>query len=103
MLTGKGVDPCAAGEVWYLFDQQLNYPVSLINAEDIGNISWKNIDVIILPNGKYKFLGEKDGDKELKNWIRQGGKLVAMENAVAQMAAADWARGVHFPADAAFR
>ncbi|MEP7106822.1 MAG: M14 metallopeptidase family protein [Ferruginibacter sp.] len=90
MLTGKSVDASAAGEVWYLFEQQLNYPITLINAEDIGNTNWKYIDVLILPNGKYKFLGDKDGDKELKTWIRQGGKLIAMENAVAQMAAGDW-------------
>ncbi|MBC7890023.1 MAG: zinc carboxypeptidase [Ferruginibacter sp.] len=90
MLTGKGVDPSAAGEVWYLFDQQLNYPLTLINAEDLGNINWKRIDVLILPNGRYQFLSDKDGDKELKTWIRQGGKLIAMENAVAQMAAGDW-------------
>ncbi len=90
MLTGKSVDPIAAGEVWYLFDQQLNYPITLINAEDIGSVNWKNIDVLILPNGKYKFLTDKDGDKELKTWIRQGGKLIAMETAVADMAADDW-------------
>ncbi len=90
MLTGKGVDASAAGEVWHLFDQELNYPLTLINAEDIANVNWKNIDVLILPNGKYKFLSEKDGANDLKTWVRQGGKLIAIENAVAQMAAGDW-------------
>lgn len=90
MLTGKGVDAGAAGEVWYLFDQQLNYPITLINAEELGNANLKDIDVLILPNGRYKFLTDKDGDKDIKNWLRQGGKLIAMENAVAQMAGGDW-------------
>ncbi len=90
MLTGKGVDAGAAGEVWYLFDQQLNYPVTLINAEDIGKVNWKNIDVLILPNGKYKFLSDKDSTIDLKNWVRQGGKIIALENAVAQMAGGNW-------------
>lgn len=90
VLTGKGVDAGAAGEVWYLFDQQLNYPVTLINAEDIGNVNWKNIDVLILPNGKYKFLSDKDSTIDLKNWVRQGGKIIALENAVAQMAGGNW-------------
>jgi hypothetical protein len=74
LLTGKGVDASAAGEVWFLFDHQLNYPLSVINAEDIGSLNWKNLDVLILPNGQYKFLAEKDGDKDLKTWIRQGRK-----------------------------
>ncbi|MEJ7588053.1 MAG: M14 family metallopeptidase [Ferruginibacter sp.] len=90
LLTGKGVDPSAAGEVWHLFEQQLNYPLTLINAEDMDNVNWKKIDVLILPNGRYQFLSDKDADKELKSWLRQGGKLIAMENAVAQMAKGDW-------------
>ncbi len=90
MLTGRTVDATAAGEVWHLFDQQLNYPITLINAEDIANVNWKNIDVLILPNGRYKFLAEKDGAADLKGWIRQGGKLIALENAVAQMANGDF-------------
>jgi len=90
MLTGKGVDPTAAGEVWYLFDQQLNYPVTLINADDIANANLKNIDVLILPGGQYKFLTEKDGPFDLKAWVRQGGKIIVMESAEAQMAAGGW-------------
>ncbi|MEO6730464.1 MAG: M14 metallopeptidase family protein [Ferruginibacter sp.] len=90
MLTGKSVDPTAAGEVWHLFDQQLNYPITVINAEDIGNVNWRDIDVLILPNGKYKFLIDKDGANELKGWVRQGGKIIALENTVLQMAESDW-------------
>ena len=90
MLTGKTVTAEAAGAVWNLFDQQMNYPITLINAEEISAINWKNIDVLILPNGRYKFLSDKEGATDLKSWLRQGGKLIAMENAVAQMAAGDW-------------
>ena len=90
MLTGKTVDASAAGEVWYLFDQQLDYPITLINAEDIANTNLKDIDVLIVPNGRYKFLADKDGANEVKAWVRQGGKIIALENAVSQMAAGDW-------------
>ena len=97
VLTGKGVDASAAGEVWSLFEQQLHYPITLINAEEIGSTNWKNIDVLILPNGRYKFLTEKDGADDLKTWVKQGGKIIAMENAVAQMAGGDW--GIKFKKD----
>ena len=90
MLTGKGVQAEAAGEVWHLFDQQLNYPITLINAEDLGNTNLKNIDVLILPNGRYKFFDDKDGSSDLKNWVRQGGKIIAIEYAMLQMAGNDW-------------
>ncbi len=90
VLTGKGVNPNAAGEVWHLFEQQLNYPVSMINAEEIDGSTLKNTDVLILPDGNYKFLKDKDAASEIKMWVQQGGKLIAFENAAAQVAKADW-------------
>ncbi len=90
MLTGSDVVPEAAGEIWHLFDQQLSYPITLINVDDVSNINWKNIDVLILPNGKYKLLDDKDASNDLKTWVKQGGKIIALEGAVAQMASGDW-------------
>ena len=90
LLTGKGVSSSAAGEVWHLFDQQLNYPVSLINADEIDGSALKNVDVLILPDGNYKFLKDKDAAAEIKMWVQQGGKIIALDNAVAQIAKADW-------------
>ena len=90
MFTGSDVNPNAAGEVWHLFEQQLDYPITLINAGEIGRVNWKDIDVLILPDGYYKFFSDKDGSAELKSWVRQGGKIIAMEGAVAQMAGNDW-------------
>jgi hypothetical protein len=90
MLTGNMVSAGAAGEVWHLFDQQLKYPLSLINLDDVGGINWKSIDVLILPDGNYKFLNDKEASADLKTWVRQGGKIIVLENAASQMAAGDW-------------
>ncbi|HMI77223.1 MAG TPA: M14 family metallopeptidase [Ferruginibacter sp.] len=90
MLTGTNVSFAGAGVVWHLFDQQLNYPITLINADDIAGVNWKNIDVLIMPGGFYKFLADKDGVNDLKTWVKQGGKVIAIENAAAQMAGGDW-------------
>jgi hypothetical protein len=88
MLTGEEVSETAAGEVWHLFDEQLNYPIVLLNAAGLANTELKSIDVLIVPNGSYKILLDKESN--LKAWVKQGGRLIAMENAVAQMAAGDW-------------
>lgn len=90
MITGKGSYSESAGEVWHLFDQQLNYPITLINADDVNNVNWKNIDVLIVTAGRYKFLSDKDASADLKNWVKQGGKIIAIDNAVSQMANGDW-------------
>jgi len=90
LVTGSGTAENAAGEVWHLFDEQLNFPVTLINSEDFRYADLKNFDVIILPDGNYSFLTDKSASADLKSWVRQGGKIIALENAVENMAAGDW-------------
>jgi hypothetical protein len=91
MFTGEGVGSLAAGEVWYYFEQVLNYPVTLINAADAGRMNWSNYDVVILPDGGYRFLSEKASADALKAWVTAGGKLIAMEGAVNGLSKLDWA------------
>ncbi len=86
LVTGNGVTPEAAGEIWYLFDHDLEYPVTLVNAENVKSIIWKNMDVLILPDGNYNFLN----DTGLKEWVQQGGKIIALEKATLQMAKTNW-------------
>lgn len=91
VFTGEGVGSNAAGEVWFFLEKQLGYPVTLINANDFGRADWGKLDVLILPDGNYRFLNEKSSAEQLAQWIRGGGRLVAMENAVSQLAKQDWA------------
>lgn len=90
MLTGEEVNSLDAGEVWHLFEQEIGYPVTLINADEVNRIQWKNFDVVILPNGNYRTLEEKNNADLLRNWVREGGRLIAMENAVAQLSKMEW-------------
>ena len=59
LVTGAGVGSNAAGEIWHFFEQQLDYPLSLITLEDLPRTDWRKIDVLILPDGNYRFLNEK--------------------------------------------
>jgi glycine cleavage system regulatory protein len=98
MLSGEQVSSLAAGEIWHLFDQTIDYPVSLINVADFGRANLKNYQVLIVPDGYYRNLSDKAISDKLKEFVRSGGKLIAMENAVAQMAGGDW--GIKAKADA---
>lgn len=90
LVTGEGTSSGSAGEIWHLFDQELQFPVTLINNDALGYTDLRQFDVLIVPDGRYKFLSDKEGSAELKSWVRQGGKIIAMEYAVSQMANADW-------------
>jgi hypothetical protein len=89
LLTGEGVGSTAAGEIWHFFEQQIDYPVTLINANDISRINWNDINVLIMPDGNYKFLNEKESLAAFKSWINKGGRVVALEGAVVQLAGLD--------------
>ncbi len=90
LLTGEGVSSEAAGEVWHFFEQQINYPLTLINATDFSRINLNDFDEIIMPNGNYRFLNDKSAVEQFKDWIKKGGRVIAMENTVSQLANADF-------------
>jgi hypothetical protein len=90
VLTGGQVSSLDAGEVWYLFDQELDYPISQLDAEDIGRLDLKKYDVLILPSGHYRSLDEKTTAEPLRSWARDGGRLIVMGNAVEQVSRLEW-------------
>ena len=90
MLTGEGVSSLAAGEVWDFFDNVLQYPITLINNNDFARTDLGNIDVLIMPDGRYGFLNDKENAATFEQWIRKGGRVVALENAMAQLSKQTW-------------
>ncbi|MCG2617645.1 M14 family metallopeptidase [Terrimonas sp. NA20] len=90
MLTGDGVSSLGAGEVWHFFEKELRYPVTLINAADISRAKWSDIDVLIMPEGNYRFLSDKGSAEQFVLWVRNGGRVVALESAAGQLSRQDW-------------
>ena len=91
LLSGEQTSSLGAGEVWHFFEKQLDYPITLINAVDVGRVNLKNYNVLIIPDGNYRTLTDKATTDKLKDFVRGGGKLIAIDNAVATMAGGgDW-------------
>jgi hypothetical protein len=99
LITGSGISSSSAGEVWFLFEQELNYPINLVDLDDLQGANWNKFDVLIMPNGNYSFLNDKSNAEEFKSWISRGGKVIALENAVSQMSKLDWAIKAKKPED----
>jgi hypothetical protein len=81
LVTGDGVSAEAMGEVWHFFEQQINYPITLVRYKDLTRTRLGDFDVAIFPDGNYE---DFPSDK-LENWIHDGGKLIVIESAVAQL------------------
>lgn len=90
MLTGEGTNSNAAGEIWHFFENDLKYPVTLINANDFSRITLSDYNVLVMPDGNYRFLNDKTQVAALRSWVTNGGKIVALENAVSGLAGAEF-------------
>lgn len=90
LITGDNTSSLGAGEIWHFFDQQLDYPLTLLSANDFLREGMREFDVLIIADGRYDFLSRKESNEDLKNWVRRGGKIIALEAAAVQMARGDW-------------
>lgn len=82
VLSGPSVSPFALGEVRYFLEQEIDYPATLIDVEQLGNARLYDYDVLVMPGGSYSGLRGEGKLEELKNWIRGGGRLIALESAL---------------------
>jgi len=90
MLAGEQSYSLSVGEVWNLFDKVLQYPISLLNVSDLSRLYIKDFNTLIIPDGNYKTINDKAVTEKLKEFVSNGGKIIALENAVQQIASGEW-------------
>jgi hypothetical protein len=78
VVSGAGSSSQSVGEIWHFLEQELNYPFSMINIQNINNLDINKINTLIIPDGSY---GDTINEK-LEDWIKLGGKLILFEDAV---------------------
>ncbi|MBF9252798.1 zinc carboxypeptidase [Pontibacter sp. 172403-2] len=86
VMTGEGVSAYGFGEVWHYFEQQIGYPVTAVNTSYFSRVPLQDFDVLILPDGSYSRVLDEKTLENVKDWIRAGGKLIAMEGAASFLA-----------------
>ncbi len=82
LLHGGPTSTLRFGEIWHFFEQQLHYPLTVIDTDYMGGVDLSKYDVLILPAGDYKKSMTEDRLKKLKEWVGNGGKLIAMGSAI---------------------
>jgi hypothetical protein len=82
LLSGEGVDATSFGFLWYLLDRQIGVNYDRLDLAQLRQIPLADFDVLILPDGAYD---DHIGDKlktALDGWVKAGGVLVAIGDAV---------------------
>jgi hypothetical protein len=77
LLCGDGTSSGSVGELWYFFEKELNYPVSLINTSNAETVDFKDYEVLILTSGNYSKLKDT-----IIDYVKRGGRIIAIENAI---------------------
>ncbi|SEW38329.1 Zinc carboxypeptidase [Chitinophaga arvensicola] len=90
LLGGRGISSLGMGEIWHFFEQQLDFPITVVDERNTDDIDWDQTDVLILPDGDYKMLADKAASDKLKEWVKNGGRLIALESAAAELAGGEW-------------
>lgn len=80
LLSGEGTSSNMVGHIWNYFDQQINYPVNLIDVDDIRSVDWDDYHVLILPDTYGGTVGSTHLDA-IKEWVSGGGTLIALGGA----------------------
>jgi hypothetical protein len=77
---GDGIDVNSYGYVWHFLEADLNLGFGAIEKSAIFTSQLDDYNVLILPEGTYKSDG--DGFEKLSRWIEQGGKVIAIGDAL---------------------
>jgi hypothetical protein len=77
MLCGEGTNSGAVGEIWYFFEKELKYPVSMVNISNRDKVDLKKYDILIITSGQYGKLADT-----IVDFVKRGGRVIAMENAI---------------------
>jgi len=83
VLTGEETQANSYGEVWHFFEQELGYPLFPIGAKRIAGLEFSGYNVLIMPEGGYDI--SEDGLRSLSQWISQGGRLIAIGEALSAL------------------
>jgi hypothetical protein len=81
MLCGEGTSSSSVGELWYFFERELNYPVTLLNTSNAEGIDLTDYDVLILTSGSYSKLKDT-----IIDYVKRGGRAIALENSISLFA-----------------
>jgi hypothetical protein len=81
LISGPGTNAYQVGETWFLLNERMGIPVSLIDLSQIEGLKLTEYNTIVLPSGSYGDLSEETV-RRIRDWIQSGGMLIALHRAV---------------------
>ena len=90
VLSGEPTSTLRFGEIWNFFEQQLNFPISVLDEDYFSRIDLTAYDILILPDGRgYNSFLSSNIKEKIKDWVKRGGKLIVMGGAINALTSSD--------------
>ena len=76
MMVGDGIAGNDSGEIWHLFDQRFDMPITRLDTRNFNRIDIAKYTHIVIPSSGL----EKSAITKLQTWVKNGGVLVGYKN-----------------------
>jgi hypothetical protein len=81
LVGGPGSDATSFGMLWHTLDVDTPVPHATLTAESLRNLDLAEYRVLVFPDGSYADRLTKRGVDKVKQWVSDGGTLVAVKGA----------------------
>ncbi len=81
LIVGERIRPFDAGEIWHLFDQRFDMRITKLDLRNLSQIDLSRYTDIIL-TASYGGAFNKNQTRQLKEWVKNGGNLIAYRSSV---------------------
>ncbi len=81
IISGEGTSAYEVGQVWHLLDWRYHMTPTLLTKERLEWADINRYNVMVMVNGYYGDLEEETVEK-IKNWVSEGGTLIATKYAI---------------------
>ena len=92
VAAGDAVGQTSYGAIWYMLERELQYPFTAMDPENIPYTDLRQFNVIILPDGYSGAYSSRIGSAgldKLRQWVKDGGTLIAIGGATSYLVAKD--------------
>jgi len=87
LFSGDGVDPTSFGFLWHLLDRDLGLRQDRLDLGHFSQVDLSEFDALVLPDGDYDDHVPEKSRQALDAWVKDGGVLVAIGDAVSWLQA----------------
>lgn len=98
MIGGEGTNGNEFGAMWYYFEQELNYPVTVVRTDYMNRVDLDEYNVLVMQEGRYSDFGENEMNM-ITDWVSNGGKLILFQDAINKFIDTDYASISRFNSD----